>query len=266
MATVEWIPESRGNEETTTPVTNSNAVHQELRIPWRGLALYASPLIIAAILISSPSLRRPLSELLNSNEAVHSSESKLHLREWQLTANPEDTPVTSSAISPDGKLLVYSDPTGLYTKQIDTGETHPIPVPQGFDAVIESWFPDGSQLLVSWAEQSHLQPGLWTISVFGGQPRRIAREGHSASISPNGSWIASVRRSGAGEEVWLMHFDDGRERKLIGSVEDSFSRPAWAPDSTRFAYARTKTRYYANRRAPDTLIEVFDISGNSSLL
>jgi hypothetical protein len=34
-------------------------------------------------------------------------------------------------------------------------------------------------------------------------------------------------------------------------VEDGFSRAAWAPDSTRFAFATTKTRYYANRRALD---------------
>ena len=83
--------------------------------------------------------------------------------EWQLTANREDTPVTSGAISPDGKLLVYSDPTGLYTKQIDSGETHPIPLADGFDPLVESWFPDGSHLLVSWVEGELRQPGLQTL-------------------------------------------------------------------------------------------------------
>jgi DNA-binding winged helix-turn-helix (wHTH) protein/Tol biopolymer transport system component len=237
--------------------------HQKVRISWRGIVLSGSLLIIAAFTIPHEYLRRPPDRVPPVLRA---------LQERQLTANPEDTPVTSGAISPDGKLLVYSDPTGLYTKQIDTGETHPIPVPEGFDPLVESWFPDGGDLLVSWAEHPHLQPGLWAISVFGGHPRRIAREGYSASVSPDGSHIAfvkqarSVKQAGLSEELWLMRSDGGEERKLIGSVEDSFSRPAWAPDSTRFAYARTKTRYYANRRAPDTLIEIFDIRSERSLV
>lgn len=228
------------------------------RISWRTVALSAVLLVMAVLLIPRQYLQRPLDLLLK-----HTG---LSLREWQLTANPEDTPVTSGVISPDGKLLVYSDPTGLYTKQVNTGETHPIPLPEDFKPRVESWFPDGGHLLVSWAEQPNLQPCLWKISLFGGQPWRIASKGYSASVSPDGSHIVSVRQLGPGEEIWLMRADGGHEKRLIGSVEDSFSRAAWAPDSTGFAYARTKTRYYANRRAPDTLIEVFDIHSQRSVV
>jgi hypothetical protein len=34
-------------------------------------------------------------------------------------------------ISPDGAYLAYSDPTGAYLKQIATGETHRLALPQG---------------------------------------------------------------------------------------------------------------------------------------
>src|SRR5215469_3986716 len=42
----------------------------------------------------------------------------------QLTANLPDDRVRAVAISPDGKYLAFCDETGLYLRQIDTGETH----------------------------------------------------------------------------------------------------------------------------------------------
>jgi serine/threonine protein kinase len=50
----------------------------------------------------------------------------------QLTANPVETPVAGAAISPDGRHLAYSDPTGVYLKLLDTGETHALRLPPGF--------------------------------------------------------------------------------------------------------------------------------------
>src|SRR3954454_15048879 len=112
---------------------------------------------------------------------------------------------------------------GLYTKQIDTGETHPIPLAKGFEPLVEGWVPDGGHLLVSWAEHSKLQPCLWESSIFGGLARRIAHEGYSGSVSPDGSRIVSLRQAGPSEEVWLMRADGSGEKKIISSVEDNFS-------------------------------------------
>ena len=274
IAAAEWIPDSREGKEIGTTALHSVpdtgivpvANHRKTRFGWRGMALSSSVAVIAALMIAHQYLRRPLEQVLKGVEAGRSPVNEVYAREWQLTANPEDTPVTSGAISPDGKLLMYSDPTGLYMKQIDSGETHRIPLPQGFEPLVEGWFPDGGHLLVSWTERSYLQPSLWQISVFGGAPHRLAREGYSAAISPDGSQILCVRQAGPGEEVWLMRADGGGETRLICSGEDSFSRAAWAPDSARFAYARTKTRYYASGRAPDTLIEIFDIRTQRSLV
>ena len=47
------------------------------------------------------------------------------IHERRLTANPGEDPVKTAAISPDGKYLAFSDETGSYLRQIDTGETHP---------------------------------------------------------------------------------------------------------------------------------------------
>src|SRR5206468_8032650 len=54
---------------------------------------------------------------------------------WRLTANPAEAPVLNGVISPDGKYLAFSDNTGLYLRQIDTGETHAVPLPQGFGPI-----------------------------------------------------------------------------------------------------------------------------------
>ena len=50
----------------------------------------------------------------------------------QLTANPGDSPVFTAAISPDGKHLAYSDPTGFYIRLIESGETNQLKLPPGF--------------------------------------------------------------------------------------------------------------------------------------
>jgi hypothetical protein len=50
------------------------------------------------------------------------------LSQRRLTANPHDAPLTSGVISPDGKYLAYSDPTGLYLRQVDSGETISVPL------------------------------------------------------------------------------------------------------------------------------------------
>src|ERR1700680_348797 len=48
------------------------------------------------------------------------------IRTSQLTANPADDRVRAAAISRDGRYLAFSDETGFYIRQIDTGETHPL--------------------------------------------------------------------------------------------------------------------------------------------
>jgi eukaryotic-like serine/threonine-protein kinase len=50
----------------------------------------------------------------------------------QITFNPTEQPVSLAAISPDGKYLAYGDLAGLHLRQLDTGETHALPVPEGF--------------------------------------------------------------------------------------------------------------------------------------
>jgi Tol biopolymer transport system component len=81
----------------------------------------------------------------------------------KLTANSLENGVRSGVVSRDGKFLAYSDNTGLYLKEIRTGETHRVPLPQNFSADVSDWFPDGSHLLVSQEQPGKLS--LWGVSV-----------------------------------------------------------------------------------------------------
>lgn len=54
------------------------------------------------------------------------------LRARSITANPSENPVYAAAISPDGKELAYADFTGVFVRLLETGETHSLPLPEGF--------------------------------------------------------------------------------------------------------------------------------------
>ena len=261
LSSVEWISHKNEIEQSsgaTPPAQAGQERSPSLRSvtrQWRSSTV--TPLIVFAVavaavtfvglsakLLSRIGVRRPLRHAVS---------------ERRLTANPDDTPVTGGVISPDGKYLAYSDATGLYLRQVDSGETHPVPLPKSFDALVESWFPDDSHLLVSHVEDPLQPPGLWVISVVGGSPRMVTDDGSLAAVSPNGLQIAFSRHNGAGQEIWVMQADGDYARRLISSKEDHISRVAWAPDGNRFAYATTKRRYYTSRNGPDSKIEIFDL-------
>jgi DNA-binding winged helix-turn-helix (wHTH) protein/Tol biopolymer transport system component len=169
--------------------------------------------------------------------------------ERRLTSNSSESSVSSAAISPDGEYLAYADNTGVYLKQIRTGEAHPVPLPPNFSARVDDWFADGSHLLVSRQEQPG-KASLWSISIFGGSPRLLANDASGGSVSPDGSRIAFRRLDSTydgffGREEWVMRSDGTDQVKVAADKSDSseVGTPTWSPDGTRIAYLRSSWAY-----------------------
>ena len=169
--------------------------------------------------------------------------------ERKLTSNSSENSVSSAAVSPDGKFLAYADNTGVYLKQIRTGETHPLGLPPNFSVRVDDWFPDGSRLLVS--RRDDLGKGsLWSVSMFGGSPRPLASDASRGAVSPDGAHIAFGRgdvtdNGSLGREIWIMRSDGADQIKIAADKSDgsALGAPTWSPDGKRIAYIRTTWGY-----------------------
>ena len=186
-------------------------------------------------------------------------ESQTAVKQRRLTANPADTPLTGGVISPDGKYLAYTDSSGFYVRHVDSGETFAVPVPKGFSPLPECWLPDSVHLIVSWFDDPNPgPPSLWKISFLGGTPRKLANEGSSARISPDGSTIAFLAGAWDNEQIWLVGADGSNVRKIIDGGRESFGAVAWAPDAKQFAYIRTLNA--PGPGPPNKQIEIYDLA------
>jgi serine/threonine protein kinase/Tol biopolymer transport system component len=165
--------------------------------------------------------------------------------ERQLTSNPPEDWVTGVAISPDGKHIAYHDQTGLYVRAIDSGETHAVSLPQGFQEQIFDvyWFPDGGKLLAEVLKGE--QADLWVINLLGeAAPHLLLQEAGWPAISPDGRLIAFMRWDGTNMAVWVGGISGEAPRKLAEENQDMVS-PSWSPDGRWIAYA-SGTQDYRN--------------------
>jgi Tol biopolymer transport system component/DNA-binding winged helix-turn-helix (wHTH) protein len=163
-------------------------------------------------------------------------------RVLQLTANPADDRVRTAAISPDGRYLAFSDETGFYLRQIETGETHPVAMPEGRIAWSISWFPDGAHMVVGLGT-SGWQTNLWEVSALGGNARKLSDDGRSPAVSPDGKEVAFIGGGHFHQQIWLMSLDGDQTRKLAGNNGDFFGSVAWSPDSSMLAFTHGTSNY-----------------------
>jgi Tol biopolymer transport system component/predicted Ser/Thr protein kinase len=157
--------------------------------------------------------------------------------ERQLTHNVAENRLLGSAISPDGRHLAYTDTKGLHLSAIDTGEVHDISLPEEVRAHLWSvaWFPDGEKLLfMSESEADGLT--AWTISVFGGSPRKLRTQCRVGPISPDGAWIAFTPKGS--REIWMMGPNGENPRKILANEKETYEAMAWSPTGHRLAYLK----------------------------
>jgi len=164
------------------------------------------------------------------------------LLQRQLTFNSPESWIVGAAISPDGKYLAYVDPTGLYVRSIDSGETHPVPLPAGLktQAWDVAWFPEGGKLLATLSTSSLTSDSIWVITLFGdAAPRLIRKNADRPAISPEGRSMAFV--DSWNKELWVSGINGDAQRKLVAEEEgQSVESPVWSPDGRWVAYYRNR--------------------------
>ena len=177
------------------------------------------------------------------------------VRITRLTANPVDDPVRTAAISNDGRYLAFSDDTGFYLRQIDTGETHPLALPEGLVPNSVTWFSDSVHLIVG-LTGDHRDSSLWELSVMGGDARKLVDQGCCAAVSPHGSEVAYISGKALRERIWLASLDGMQARELVGQDNDLFGALAWSPDGKHLAYTTAKFAYGSGTQASVNVIQV----------
>jgi Tol biopolymer transport system component len=147
----------------------------------------------------------------------------------QITANPIELPISAVGLSPDGRLLAYSDSRGIFLQRVDNGDIEVLPDTAGM--VLRGWSSDGRQVRAFGGPRS---PGSdWTIPIAAAATRSVDPPGVA---SPDGSRRLIVN----GREFHLGDSTGAAPRRL-GAVEAAATiagSPAWAPDGKRFAYVK----------------------------
>ena len=177
----------------------------------------------------------------------------------RLTANPEGDPVGTAAISRDGRYLAFSDETGFYLRQVDTGETHLIALTNGMTASSISWAPDSDHMIVALSRADH-KSSLWEMSALGGNARKVVDEGSQPAISPDGKQIAFVAGSPLHQRIWIAGMFEDPPRQLLGEDGDLFGSISWSPDGTKIAYTTAKFTYGYGAKG---VIAIADLSSPS---
>jgi eukaryotic-like serine/threonine-protein kinase len=168
----------------------------------------------------------------------------------QLTINSSEKPVSSGAISPNGKYLAYTDPGGIQVKDLETGVSQAVAPPTGIDSksvswevISGGWFPDSTRFVGNSHPSSETAfPGssstgdIWTFSRAGEEPRRLREHATAYGVSRDGNLIAFGTNLGkVGErEIWLMDGNGEHARRLVATDENHAEEGFyWSPDGQR---------------------------------
>ena len=161
----------------------------------------------------------------------------------QVTFNSSEAPVYAAALSPDGALLAYIEPRGVFIRDIAKRTTRRLETTQKLRAFwgCVAWYPDGKRVLLGAAHEDG-RSDLWTADVDGGaaRPMELGNWLSFGAVSPDGGQLAIVQHTGAMEGSLEIVSVSGGTPKVLYETRDEelFSSPRWSPDGRRVAFVR----------------------------
>ena len=243
------LPEPPASSANSEPnVASASSTRPNIFVRHWFLALSGAALLIAGIAAGWIAAHRFTQKTAQSSE-------------WRLTNNPSDDPILGAALSPDSKYLAFADRAGLFLRELATGETHSIDIPDVVRPLAKAWFPDGSHLLVNAAQATGVM-SVYNVSLLGGSPRKLVDNASARSVSPDGSQIAVVRNDWPDQEIWLFSSDGQNPRQITAASGDVFGAVAWSPHGRKLAFVRYK--YGASHHESENTLEIFDLEKSAT--
>jgi DNA-binding winged helix-turn-helix (wHTH) protein/Tol biopolymer transport system component len=143
--------------------------------------------------------------------------------------------ITQAVISPDGRLLAYSNRAGVTIHETDSGAEHMLPSPASFVAERLAWYPDEHALLLSGVDSTRGLSQVWVVTLNGEPPHLLLDDASLAAVSPDGRRIAYSRKQES--EIWVADADGSNARPLVqGKDGDRVSFLLWTPEKNRLIF------------------------------
>ena len=134
--------------------------------------------------------------------------------------------ITTAAMSPDGRVVAYSNRDGVSLHWFDQGEQLLTSFPPIHTDHI-SWFPDGMQLLMTGINDQTQRHEVWTVQIRGWLPALVLQDADHAVVSPDGTSIAYTREHGT--QIWIAGVAGQNPRRLTADSSAHFAFILWAP-------------------------------------
>jgi len=177
-----------------------------------------------------------------------------HVTEVKLTSRGPEFPVEAECISPDGKYIAFADSEGLWLQVVESAETHQLQVPAMSAVTRIAWQPDSTVLILSGTSQSEKISNIWSISIFGGAPRKVRDDAGQAIFSGDGSRIAFT--NGDAKELWTMAKTGESAQKIADAGEDDqFGSLVWTSGDTSLIVERI----HEDNNTHNSVIEVLSL-------
>jgi Tol biopolymer transport system component len=148
----------------------------------------------------------------------------------------------SPAYSPDGRCLAFIRTHAHAQKRLyvmDLADGEPRPVTEYNTPQYLCWTQDNREIVFSSLVESG-DPGLWRVSVKGGEPRRVPVRGEAASSPSIGANRLAYVSSSFNRDIWRLDLANSKELKPPSRPFSSWSsnegNARFSPDGNKIAF------------------------------